>query len=165
MERSIFNICVELARGWMMGGVGFILILLGFSSFAQEPISIDAALDKIHGEKDINTRVSHAQDIAKAIEVLTEEDIDSLSCQSIGKLVDALGVEIPPVRAQLARVAGAIGPRAGAALPVLRKALDDELSPPGIGPFEPLPSWDDSKVYRSAIEKIEGPAKAQEGCG
>jgi hypothetical protein len=148
----------------MTSRAGILLLFIGFSSFAHEPIGIDAALEKISNEKDINMRVSYAQELARKTVVLTEDEIDNISCQSIGRLINALAVEIPPVRAQLARVAGAIGPRASAALPVLRKALDDELSPPGIGPFDPLPSWDDSKVYRSAIEHIEDRRKSREKC-
>lgn len=148
----------------MASRAGFLLMFFGFSAFAQEHIRIDAALEEISTEEDINTRVSYAQDLARTMAILSKDEIDSISCQSITRLVDTLAVEMPPVRAQLARVAGAIGPRASAALPVLKEALDDELSPPGIGPFDPLPSWDDSKVYRSAIEKIESHEKSQGKC-
>ena len=130
--------------------------------------SVDAivkeGLESILMQNDFNARVARSQELARAVTNFDEKDMSRISCGTIEKLNEAVATEKPAVRAQLAQVVGAIGPRASGSLLALRQALAEELSPSDIGPFDPLPAWDDSKIYRAAIEKIEGSRSEETTC-
>jgi carbamoylphosphate synthase large subunit len=125
---------------------------------------VERGLESILIENDFNARVARSQELTRMVTSLNEAALSKISCNTIEKLNQAIVTERPAVRAQLAQVVGAIGPRASGSLPALRKALAEELSPSDIGPFDPLPAWDDSKIYQSAIERIEDPHSGITDC-